>query len=309
MPSEMMRVTVHSEALKFGRVPDPKRPTLKDQIKDSSVVNDAAKYGIKEIGYKLSYAQSKALSIVQRLLDETDYQGNAPSRKFARGTTYHFKVNLPVLEIKTSEYLDLYGVKEVRSGKKRVRSPQARLVALNALKDLAEDRRLLVYEKSRNIKGRKMVTVEAIAPLISLEWLNSGRRVRIVPNPILVDHIDSYFILKPVDLHDAVADKDPVKMRFLEYLMYHGLQKQKGNVKGRHQSNEIRVEVETIAAWLRLDSLVRARKWGELRKKLTELYEFGVKAGYLESYAIDQPATKRRTVDVLRLSSTGQSNT
>lgn len=305
----MMRVTVHSEALKFGRVPDPKRPTLKDQIKDSSVVNDAAKYGIKEIGYKLSYAQSKALSIVQRLLDETDYQGNAPSRKFARGTTYHFKVNLPVLEIKTSEYLDLYGVKEVRSGKKRVRSPQARLVALNALKDLAEDRRLLVYEKSRNIKGRKMVTVEAIAPLISLEWLNSGRRVRIVPNPILVDHIDSYFILKPVDLHDAVADKDPVKMRFLEYLMYHGLQKQKGNVKGRHQSNEIRVEVETIAAWLRLDSLVRARKWGELRKKLTELYEFGVKAGYLESYAIDQPATKRRTVDVLRLSSTGQSNT
>ncbi|MFA6469264.1 MAG: hypothetical protein WCW35_10215 [Bacteroidota bacterium] len=86
--------------------------------------------------------------------------------------------------------------------------------------------------------------------------------------------------------------------------MYHGLQKQKGNVKGLAQSNEIRVEVETIAAWLHLDGLVSARKKSELRRRLNELYEFGVKTGYLESYDIDQPATKRRTVDVLRLSST-----
>lgn len=309
MDSEMMRVTVHSEALKFGRVPDPTRPTLKDQLKDTSLVNESARHGITQIGYKLSYAQTKALSIVQRLLDETDYKGNGIPRKFGRGSTYHFTEDLPVIEIKTSEYLDLYGVGRVRSGNKSVRSPQTRLVALNALKDLGENRHLIVFDKSKSPKGKKMVTVEAIAPLISLEWFNKGRRLRITPNPILVDHVDSYCVLKPVDLHEAVTDKDPVKLRFLEYLMYHGFQKQKRNVKGQPQSNEIRVTIEAIAAWLHLDSLVTARKWSELRRRLIELYDFGVKSGYLESYDVDQPATKRRIVDVLRLSNTGQSET
>jgi hypothetical protein len=304
MASENMRVTVHSEALKFGRVPDPKRPTLNDQIKDSSLVNEAARHGITGVGYRLSFAQNKSLTVVQRLLDETDYKGNGVPRRFSRGSTYQFKGALPVIEIKTSEYLELYGVKRMRSGGKSIFSPQPRRVAINALKDLAENKHLLVYEKSINPKGKKMVTIEAIAPLINLEWINKGRRVRIIPNPILVDHIDSYYILKPVDLHQAVPDKDAVKVRFLEYLMYHGLQKQKGNVKGQVQSNEIRVEIETIAAWLRLDGLVTARKKSELRKRLNELYEFGVASGYLESYDVDQPATKRRTVDVLRLSST-----
>jgi hypothetical protein len=305
MTSENMRVTVHSEALKFGRVPDPTCPSIKDQIKDSSLVNEAARNGITGIGYRLSYAQNKALSVVQRLLDETDYNGNGVPRKSTHGSTYQFKGTLPVIEIKTSEYLGLYGVKRVGSGRTSILSPQARRVAINALKDLAENKHLLVYEKSASPKGRKKVTIEAIAPLINLEWLKGGRRVRITPNPILVDHIHSYYILKPVDLHQAVPDKDAVKVRFLEYLMYHGLQKQKGNVKGQPQTNEIRVEVETIAAWLRLDPLVKARKKSELRKRLSELYEFGMKTGYLESYDVDQPATKRRTVDVLRLSNTG----
>lgn len=304
MASENMRVTVHSEALKFGRVPDPKRPTIKEQVKDSSLVNAATRKGITEIGYRLSYAQDRSLTIVQQLLDETDYKGNSVPRQFTRGSTYRFKGDLPVIEMKTSEFLNLYGVKRTRSAGRNILSPQARRVAINALKDLAENEYLLVYEKSIGPKGKRMETVEAIAPLLKLEWLNEGRRVRIIPNPVLVDHVDSYYILKPVDIFKLVPDKDPVKVRFLEYLMYHGLQKQKGNVKGQVQSNEIRVEVETIAAWLRLGSLVTARKRSELRQRLNELYEFGVKTGYLESYDVDQPATKRRTVDVLRLSST-----
>jgi hypothetical protein len=307
MTSENIRVTVHSEALKFGRVPDPNRPTIKEQLKDSGLVNDAAKKRITEIGYRLSYAQDRALTVVQQLLDETDYKGNGVQRKFSRGTTYHFKGDLPVIEIKTSVFLELYGLRRRHVTGSMVFSPQARRVVINALKDLAENEYLLVYEKSIKTKRKKKVTVEVIAPLLKLEWINDGRRVLIIPNPVLVDHADSYYILKPVDLFELVPDKDSVKVRFLEYLMYHGLQKQKKNVKGQVQTNEIRIEVETIAAWLRLDSMVSSRKKSELRKRLNELYEFGVASGYLESYDVDQPGTKRRTVDVLRLCSTGTS--
>jgi hypothetical protein len=304
MSSEHIRVTVHSEALKLGRVPHPKIPTLKEMLKDSSLVNDAAIKGITEIGYRLTYAQDQALFVVQQLLDASDYEGNDKPIKPTRGSIYRFTGNLPVLNVKTSELLELYGVKQLLSAGRKVYSPQSRRVAINALKDLGTNEYLLAYEKSARPKTRRKVSVEVIAPLLNLEWINGGRRVRIIPNPILVDQIDSYCILKPVDFYAIVPDKDQFKVRFLEFLLYHAEMNRRTSRRKQDHRWEIRLTSDAVAWALRLDAMISARKKSALRRKLTELYGFGVKTGYLESYELEQPGTKRRKVDVLRLNMT-----
>ena len=78
MRSEHIRVTMHSTLQKIGRRPDPKVPALSDQLHDPDLPAEAAANHIKVIGLPLTYAQERALHAVQILLDDTDYEGNAP---------------------------------------------------------------------------------------------------------------------------------------------------------------------------------------------------------------------------------------
>jgi hypothetical protein len=301
MTSEQIRVTMHSEMLKFGHRPDPKEPTLGDQLHDKKLVDQAVNEHIGAIGYRLTYAQSRALFAIQTMLDRSDYLGNAKPVSATQSQRYHFYGNLPVLEVKTSDFLDAYGVKKTKTGRGREYSAQARRIALGALLDLSQDKRLFVYEKSVSKKSRSKVRVESIGPLLSVIKLNGGRRLRIVPNPILVDQIDSYFVLKPETLFGLVPDKDQAKVRFVEYLLYHANQHRRRHVGGKSPSWEIRIQSEGIAYALRLDQLLVGRKKKELRKRLNELYDFGVEIGYLDSFAVDQVGTKQRKMDVLKI--------
>jgi len=296
-----MRVTIHSEALKFGQQPDPTAPELKDQLRDPDLVKDAEKNHIETIGYQLTYSQGRALHAVQLLLDETSYQGNAKPRMPKRGQRYHFQGTLPVLNIKTSDFLTTYGVKKLRTSRGKEFSPEARRVAINSLKDLGVDQHLLVYDKSAARATRNMWRVEAIAPLLALTWLNGARRVEIVPNPVLVDQLDSYFILKPENFYTLIPGKDPARVRFLEFLLYSAEMSRRDHLDDANAIWEIRLQMEKIAWRLRLDGLIRSRKKTNLRNKLNALYQFGVKVGYLDSFSVDQKVTKRRLVDILIL--------
>ena len=300
MDSENIRVTMHSEKLKFGRLPDPKAPSLSDQVRDSSLVAEAGREHIESIGFELSYAQARALFAVQILLDRTDFNGNVKPVRPQQAGRYHFQGDLPVLEVKTPEFLDAYGVKKARLGRRFEYSRQARRVAVNALRDLSEDKYLLVYEKSASKRSRNQVFVEALGPLVSVTWLNKGRRLRTVPNPVLVDQIDSYYILKPENLFDLVPDKDLVKVRFLEWLLYHANHNRRDLISGKGSTIEVRMQSEVVAHQLRIAGLLKARKRKQLRAKLTALYEFGKRVGYLRSFKVDQPGKKKRKVDILK---------
>ncbi len=300
MPSEHIRVTMHSTLQKIGRRPDPKVPALSDQLRDPDLPSEATANHIKVIGLPLTYAQERALHSVQILLDDTDYEGNAPPRKMNRPHQYHFDGNLPVLEVKTADFLRAYGVKLSKTAR-GIEFGSARRIALGALRDLASDRYLLVYEKARRAGSKKKVRVEAIAPLLMIDPLNGGRTLRIVPNPILVDQIDSFYALIPRKLFELVPDKDISKIRFLEFVISQAEMKRRVGRGKKMPDMDIRLTAETVAWNLRLDKMIRGRKKTALRKKLKELYEFGVKVGYLDSFKLDQPATKGRKVDVLML--------
>ena len=54
MPSEHIRVTMHSTLQKIGRRPDPKVPALSDQLRDPDLPSEATANHIKVIGSALN---------------------------------------------------------------------------------------------------------------------------------------------------------------------------------------------------------------------------------------------------------------
>ena len=181
-------------------------------------------------------------------------------------------------------------------------SPQARRVAIGALESLSEQRFLLAYEKSRGEDSRKKDRVEAVAPLIRLERKKGDRTIRITPNPVLVDHIDSYFILTPVNIFDLADGRRITQLRFLEFLLYQAEMKRRQQVRDEKESEyEIRLQSEKIAHRVRMDGLLASRRRTLLRTAINDLYSFGVKVGFLESFQVDQKGTKGRIIDVLKL--------
>jgi hypothetical protein len=296
MDSEKIKITAHSALLKFGSQSD-----FIPQLKDTDIGRDAIAKGITTIGFDLTYAQERALHAIQVLLYQTDYKGNMPSVIPAKNARYHFPDSLPVLRIKTAEYLVAYGVDKSKTYRGMEFSAQGSRVAKNALRDLAMNERLIVYEKSREEKNKDYRHVEDIAPLIALEILNGGKALQIIPNPVLVDQVDSYFLLRPINIFDLIPGKDVVAVRFIEYLMHQGEMKRRDEHAGESHSWEIRIQQEGLAWKLRLGAVVRARKKTELRTRMNALYELGITLGYLDSYAVDQQGTKGRILEVLNL--------
>jgi hypothetical protein len=199
--------------------------------------------------------------------------------------------------IKTAEYHRAYGVKETKSHRGNEFSRQGIKVAKGALKELADNEYLLVYKKRKSKDSRKIDEVVDIASLLTLRIQKEGRQLRIVPNPILVDQIESYYLLKPREFYDIVPGKDIVAARFLEFILYHA----EMDRKRKQPSGEIRMQPEVMAWQLRLESMLRSRKKTALRNRLTRLYDLGVRLGYLDSYQIELPGTKGRIVDILKL--------
>src|SRR5512147_2077686 len=103
MPNELVRCGLHVEIQKYGKTADPTRPGLRNQLESAAVAEDAIIRGIDRVGIDLSFAESRALFAVQRLLDETEYKGNTKTAR--AGEAYHFDGELPQLRVSVSKYL------------------------------------------------------------------------------------------------------------------------------------------------------------------------------------------------------------
>ena len=56
--------------------------------------------------------------------------------------------------------------------------------------------------------------------IVKLEKEKGSHMIRIVPNPILVDHVDSYFVLIPKNIFLLAGNRAVTRSRFLEFLLY-----------------------------------------------------------------------------------------
>jgi hypothetical protein len=301
MPNKLIRVGLHAELMKFGRIPDPRKPALADQLSTQDALSAARSARISEVGYDLSFGESRALFAVQALLDATDYKGNQPPMQLPSGNGYQFAMDLPWLKVPVSDYLSAYGVSKKKSARGKAEfTSGGREAALEGLRCLADKPRLHAYDRRIFENGRVInIRVEAVAPIIKLEQLNG--EVTITPCPVLVDQIETYFVWKPADLYTKVLDgKDRTKALFIEQLLYLFEMNRREAQGGVYL---VKRQLEAMAYALRMDALLDARQEKRIRTRLSKLYEFGKQIGYLKDYEVDVPGAKVAKLDRLHLNS------
>jgi hypothetical protein len=245
---------------------------------------------------ELSYTESRALFAVQKLLSDTDYKGNTKPEMVSDDVNWKYKGELPGLKISVSEYLDAYGVNKYKTKRNKMEySGTERKTATGALERLAQKSFLFKYER-KLWKSKTRETIEVTAPLMVLQ--KSGRNYIIYPSPILVDQIDTYFLWKPRNLYELVRPKDASVFLFFGYLFTRAEYIRRSR---RSKTYALKLEQDTIAKAIGLDSFIEMRQHLRIRNKLNKLYELAKELKYLTDYAVDQDGVKSDKIDILML--------
>lgn len=312
----LVKVGLHAELQKFGHKPDPRQPGLFDRLMDDSLRKDIEKK-VEVIGIDITPSQEQALHALQTLLTRTGYKGNLPSETID-DKGFKFRGRLPALEFSPASYLEAYGLKKRLTARgKEEYSPEDRAQALQALVDLAKKQFLFVYKREyRTEKGEPRIDrVEVIATLIEIMrgWealtrkesahLDQGTPTRatdkkltaiaIRPAPILVQDIDSYFLLKPANYIQEINLRYPWPNRPSRYtLSFINWIIAQAELKRRNrQPLVIEWTLEAIAYALRMDAFIKSRQFKRIRATITKAYKIAQELGYLLSYSTVQGQT------------------
>ena len=278
------------ELQKFGK-PKSSRQLLLGE--DADIRGGAISYGLD-----LTKPQARALHAIQKLLDDTDYQGNLEGEEI-RSIDFKWRGYIPTLSMTYTEYYEAYGLKPAGDGRYHGAQTQQ---ALEALKSLMTTSYQMVY-KRKVPKGGKMI-IEAIrvtAPIISsvgeafqditeeeLEQVTAGQelpdrrntRIIITPSPIMLDRVhEGWYLLKPAGLHTEIqalydGKRYPRAISlFIEWLL-------------TLNRKEMKVNRTNLATILRMDSLIKNRRRAEIDSRITEALEVAKRLEYLLSYEI-----------------------
>jgi len=284
------RAGMHTELQKFGQ----KDETIQLMLGEDTSLQDMRE--VEVFGLDLSVSEDKALSAIQILLDQTDYQGNLPGEQI-ESTAYQYDGFIPKISMTFSEYYEAYGLKKIRD---QYQGRQAQ-EALHALRSLAETRRICYRRRKRVGKGKASRLVNDVIrvhkPLISFmegykdleedeaqqvidgQDLPQKRQTKLVieVSPLLVDQIDSWYTLKPTTLHTEIQALLPGRRisrtisLFIEWLLT--LDKQ-----------SMKISKSNLATKLRLDSLIKQRKTSLIDKRIQEAIQVAKELEYLLDY-------------------------
>jgi hypothetical protein len=282
------RGSMYAELQKFKNVDHDRQLILGEDLLEDQ---------IEASGLDLTETEDRALHAIQVLLDKTDYKGNIPG-EMRQITADKWDGYLPRLSISYSDYYEAYGLQ--RTGGKRYHGAQAE-DALQALKSLAQTRRI-AYKRRRwtgNGKAMRVVydVIRVTRPLISFieafkdleeteaeqviagQDLPEKRQTRLIIDisPLLVDQIDTFYLLKPVTLHAEIRQLHGSKRTsravslFIEWLLTKNFQ-------------EVKVNKKVLAERLRLDYLIKQRHQDKLEIRIQEALQTAKKLRYLLDY-------------------------
>jgi hypothetical protein len=310
-----VKTSLHTELQKFGEKPIP---SIFDRLSERTR-QEVVKYKIEVVGIAHTQAQQQALFAIQKLLHDTNYRGNVLGSDYnGQDNAFWFRGYLPALEFKTSKYLEAYGVGKRKTSRGKIEfNVNERREALQALKDLAIKMNLFIYEKIYwiiNKKGKKeqhRARIETIAPLIRITrgWdaltkkesqaLNKQEEtsktddkliaIGIEPCPILIDQIDTYFILKPANYREEIAlTSEEFKVSKYTYLFIDYLMAQAELKRRKKQELVITIALENLAYKLRLATYVKKRYFKRIRQILNNSCKLAKALGYLLEYKISE---------------------
>jgi len=229
---------------------------------------------IEVYGLDLSVSEDKALHAIQVLLAKTEFKGNIPGDK-VESLEYHYSGLLPRLSMTYSDYFEAYGLQGQYNGRQYQE-------ALQSLKSMAETRAISYKKTIRDPKGKKPDKYDIIRvhkPLVSfiegfkdleqdeaaqvLEGLDlpQKRQTKLVIelSPLLVDQIDTFYLLKPEALHTEIKQlkaggKAPRAVSlFIEWLL-------------TKNSREVKISDYNLAVALRIGHMRKYRKEAYLQE-------------------------------------------
>ncbi len=314
----LVKASLRVEIQKWGHKPGPNQLRLFDKLQDETKKEIKDK-SIEVIGIDITQAQNQALHAIQALLTKTNYMGNIEGKEMEdRG--FMFSGYLPALEFTPAEYLEAFGLQKYRSERgKEEYSGESRAQALGALVDLAKKSYLFVYKRryykqNEITKKRELLTdrIETIAPLIKIMrgWealtraedagLDAGKAtaaanekltaIAIQPAPVLVQDINSYFVLKPAKHFQEIKFLAPHASRFT-YRLIDWLISQAELKRRAKEPLVVKIGLEALAYNLRMDAYVKTRQFKRIRQILTKSYKIAQDLGYLVSYSTVQGQT------------------
>lgn len=246
----------------------------------------------------LSDTQDRALHAIQKLLADTDYQGNLEGVEY-HSADFRWRGYLPTLSMTYRDYYDAYGLKPAGDG--RYHGAQAQQ-AIESLKSLMATRYQMIYDRTVYKGGKKSIeAIRVTAPIISsvgeafqditeeeLEQVKAGQelpdrrntKIIITPSPIMLDRIhEGWYLLKPASLHTEIqalydGKRYPRAISlFIEWLL-------------TLNKKDFKIGRDKLAVILRMDSLIRNRRRAEIDSRITEALEVAKELDYLLSYEI-----------------------
>jgi hypothetical protein len=290
------RASMHTEQQKFR---------LETESRQLMLGEETASLDTISYGLDLTESQDRALHAIQKLLADTNYQGDGQINL----SSADFKIYgsfLPYLSLSYSDYYQAYGLPPAGDG--RYHGAQVKQ-AREALESLTELRWMRYKKLSGKYKDGKplydLITVKK--PLIQLQFIDSYRdlteediesviagqelsedkqagrvtRILLLPSPILIDEIDSFYLLKPTGLHDEIKALYPGKRisrynsLFIEYLLTVDI-------------SVMKIGKETLARVLNMDALIADRQKARIDKRIQEVLKTAKELGYLLDYE-EQP--------------------
>ncbi len=293
LPYEFYKAGLHAEQQKFRNWSKEKQLTLLD---DPNLEEEELANQVEITGLDLTVSEDKALAAIQILLDKTDYAGNLPAMEIY-SSDFEGRYRIPRLSFTYSEYFEAYGLRKIE-GRYQGRGVQE---ALDALRSMEKPRRVC-YQRKKWVdagKGRREAKYDLVVankPLVNIlrgyrdlskrdaqrimggEDIPERANLLIVePSPLLLDQVESFYVLKPVLLHEEVKGALGGKRAarcislFIEWLM-------------TLDQAVVKIDKMKLAGRLRMDGYIKNRRRSELNKRLEEAFAVAKGLNYLLDY-------------------------
>lgn len=311
---QLIKASLHTELQKFGRKPKKNGSILDllEQPLEDELQKDISDYKIEVIGLDNTKSQNQALFAIQKLFHETGYKGNSEGKTLNKDdNSFKFMGYLPAIKFTPAQYLEAYGVtkKERARGKWEYLSNE-RSEALKALRELSQKKYLFYYEKKYWKDAKELfdliTTVRSLFNLTEKYEAIDHNEVKIIENnqvslkteeklsyivlepcPLLVDQIETYFVLKPANFYQEIkllfgktSKQVPL---FIDFLIAE-ITKREISSKGKDIDWIIELNYETLAYKIRMEKMIEANKVKRIKQELVKCYKIAKQLGYLLDY-------------------------
>ena len=298
-----IRSPIHLENQKFGRRPG----------RSIKISPELSKNGLVEvIGLDFLSSHYHALAAIQRLLTATNYKGNTKGVVLSReSNSFQFEGWIPRIKFTKTEFLEAYGVKRYKTSRNKYEfSGKEAETALEALYHLGHQPFLIVATRTRWNNGSQIVDrYQTLSPIIRIyegwEGLTdeenddiyltpfnspSTRKHKgfvVEPCPILVDQIDSYFVVKPANVYQEIKMRFPNASKyaytFIDWIITSAAKKKRKITRDNSwpENMFLNVSVKSLAYILRMNRYIITRNWKKIELAVDRCIEIAIQLGWL----------------------------